>query len=186
MEFSDMTAKNKANPASTQEKATEAAAETFEKLAAAVQETLDAAIDLGAEAAAEGRETAAGWRNEQLDLAKDGYGKLVAQGKANLEAVTAASETAVAGTEAFMEALGRDTRAQFAENTEYLRKLFAVGTPGEWMELQMEAATKTVEHTVIQATRLGEIAIETAQKSAQPLKARMEETAEAWTRPFVS
>lgn len=186
MEFNDMTTKNKAKPASAQEKATKAAAETFEKLAAAGQETLDAAIDLGAEAAAEGRKTAAGWRNEQLDLAKDGYEKLVAQGKANLEAVTAASETAVAGTEAFMEALGGGTRAQFAENAEYLRKLFAVRTPQDWMELQIQTATKTVERSVIQATRLGEIATETAQKGAQPLKARMEETAEAWTRPFVS
>jgi phasin family protein len=85
-----------------------------------------------------------------------------------------------------MEALGGGTRAQFAENAEYLRKLFAVRTPQDWMELQIQTATKTVERSVIQATRLGEIATETAQKGAQPLKARMEETAEAWTRPFVS
>ena len=173
-----MTTKTKINP--------EAAAEAAEKMAAAGKETLETVMKMGADASAENYKNAAAYSKEQIDMAKGGYDKAAVYGKENLEAVSEASTAVAAGFEAYYEDVASYTKTAMAENMEMMQRFFAVKTPQEFMDLQVEAANTAVNRVVSQSTKMNQIATDTVTKAFEPIKDRLDGTVEAFVKPYVA
>lgn len=178
-----MTTKSKA---STAKPAADAAAETIETIASVGQETLKTAMNMGADAASEGYKNASAYGKEQMDVAKVGYDKLMSYGKDNIVAVEEASSVAVAGAEAYYEQLVDYTKKATAENMDLLQKAFAVKNPQDFFDLQVEAVNKSVNRVIAQTTKLNKIATDTAVKSFEPVKGRVDGAVDSFVKPFVS
>ncbi|GEM_PF-1611118 len=164
----------------------EAAAETIETLASVSQETLKTAMNMGAEAAAEGYKNAAAMGKEQMDVTKTSYDKLMTYGKDNLEAVSAASSAAVAGAEAYYEQVMSFSKESTTEGMDVLQKVFAAKTPQEFIDLQIEAVNKSLNQAIAQTTKLNKIATDTAVKTFEPVKSRVDGTVESFVKPFLN
>ena len=123
---------------------------------------------------------------ETLDKVETGYKKAADEGQANMDAGLKASEAVVAGMGAYTQQVLDYTKSAFAENMEVMQKAFAVKQPQDLVELQIEAANKSVNRVVAQATKLNEIAADTAAKSIEPLKAQMDKTVEYLNQSFAA
>ena len=62
--------------------------------------------------------------------------------------------------------------------------MFAVKSPQEFLDIQLEAADKSVTRVVSQTTKMNQIATESMTKACDPIKARMDEAMETFVRPY--
>ena len=124
--------------------------------------------------------------SETLDKVEDGYKKAAYEGQANLDAGLKASEAVVTGMGAFTQQVLDYTKSAFAENMDVMQKAFTVKQPQDLVELQIEAANKSVNRVVTQATKLNEIAADTAAKTIEPLKTQIEKAAENFNQSFAA
>ncbi len=144
------------------------------------------AADKAMATAAEAVEKITAVGNETLSKVETGYEKASVASQANFDASLKASEAAVAGMSAYTEQVFDYTKNAFAENMELMQKAFAVKQPQDLVELQIEAANNSVNRVVAQATKLNEIAADTAAKTIEPLKAQMEKTVESLNQSFAA
>ena len=166
--------------------AEQATAEAVETMASIGKETLDTVMKFGTEAAAEGYKNAAAYGQEQLDVTKTAYDKAIAYGKDNVDAMSEASTMAIAGAEACFTEVADYTRTAMAENLDLMQRMFAVKSPQEFLDIQLEATNKAVTRVVSQSTKMNQIATDSMTKACGPIKARMDEAMETFVKPYVA
>lgn len=152
-----------------------------EQVAAEAIETLETVMKLGAEAATEGYKGAAAHGQDQIDMAKVGYHKAVSYGKNNLDVLSEASALAIAGVEACFGEMADWTGTAMAENLDLMQRMFAVKSPQEFFNVQVEAANKSAKRMIGQTTKISQIATESMTKAYTPIKAHMDEVMETFT-----
>ncbi len=162
----------------------QATAEAVETMASIGKETLDTVMKFGTDAAAEGYKNAAVYGQEQLDMTKTAYDKAISYGKDNMEAMSQASALAIAGAEVCFTEMADYTRTAMAEKLDLMQRMFAVKSPQEFLDIQLEAADKSVTRVVSQTTKMNQIATESMTKACDPIKARMDEAMETFVRPY--
>ena len=164
--------------------AQDAASEAMETMAGVGKETIETAMKVGVEAANEGYKNATAYSREQMEMAKTAYDRSLGYNKENLDAMSEASAVAMAGAEACLTEIADYTRTAMAENLDVMQRLFAVKTPQEFFEIQLEATNKTVNRAVAQTTKLNQIATDSLTKACAPIRARMDETMETFVKPY--
>ena len=174
-----MTTKKTATPG-----AQEAASEAMETMAGVGKETLETVMKIGADAAAEGYRNVSAMSQEQVDMVKTAYDRSLGYGKQNLDAMSEASALAMNGAEACLAEMAETTRTVMAENLDLMQRMFAVKSPQELFEIQIEATNKTVNRAVAQTTKLNQIATDSLTKACAPIRARMDETMETFVKPY--
>ncbi len=162
------------------------AAETAEKVAAAGKQAVEAALKMGADVAAENCKNAAAFCKDQLHLVQERYNKAAVFGKDNLDAMTEAATALAAGWEAYLEGLVDYTKTAVVENVDLAQRYFAVRTPKDLMELQMETANKAVDRVVTQSTKMNKIATDTMTKAMEPIKGRIDGSVEAFLQSYAA
>lgn len=177
-----MTNKAKAKASSAQENATE----TLETIASVGKETVEAVLAMGNEAATEGYKNASAFGQEGLSNAKDGYDKLAAAGKDNLDAYSAAATAAFAGFEAYYGQILDYTQKAAAQNADIVQKFYGAKTPQDVLDVQFEAVNNSVNRVIAQSTELNKITTDAVSKSIAPVKDQFEKSVESFVKPFAA
>ena len=121
-----------------------------------------------------------------MDATKAAYAKWMTVGKDNLDAMQTATNAAVAGIEAYYSQLVDYNKKATAESMDVLQKSLAAKTPQEFVELQLDAANKTLNRVIAQSTKLNKLAADTAEKTYEPVKGRVETVVDSFVKPFLA
>ncbi len=163
-----------------------AAAEAAETVANAGKETLETVIKLGADAATEGYRNAADYGRQQADMARSTCEKVLRYGRDNIDAVSEASALAIAGAEACLTEMADGARTAMAENLALMQRAFAVSSPREFLDIQIEAGNGTINRIIVQTTKINRIAADSVTKASTPLKARLDAAMESFVKPHAA
>lgn len=178
-----MTTKTRKTPDET---GTKTAPDALEAMMATGRETMETVLKATVEAATEGYDKAVAYGKGQMETAADGYKKAATFSKDNFETFSAVAEAATAGFEAYSAELVKAAKAATEQNVAFVNKAFAVKTPQELANLQMEAVTKGLDTAFARSVELNKIAAETMARCVGPVKARIDSAVVDFARPFAA
>ena len=149
--------------------------EVLESVAALGRDAVEKTMRMTAEATVRACRGAAAAGTAQLEAAQALREKVGGGGTANVSALSASSEAAIAGMEACMEKAIDWTRAATDAGIETVGRAMAARTLDEWVTVQTDASTRMMNLGLAQAAELARIVTDTSARCADPLKAQVQD-----------
>lgn len=153
--------------------------EALESAAAIGRDALGQAVRMTADTAEHAFRGAVAAGAAQLEMAKALREKTPFAEHEDAAALSASSDAARAGFEAYAEKVIGYARAEADANLETVDRLLAAKTPQEWLGVHFEAATRMIDRGVEQAAELARVATDASARSLEPFKERFEGGAKA-------
>ena len=153
--------------------------EVLESVAALGRDALEKTMRMTAEATVRACRGAAAASVAQLEAAQALRAKMGAGGSENVSAMAASSEAAIAGFETYVEKAIDCTRAAADAGIETAGRAMSARTLDEWITVQIDSATRMMNLGLAQSAELARIVTDTSTRCADPLEARVEDTAQA-------
>jgi len=153
--------------------------EVLESVAALGRDAFEKTMRMTAEATVRACRGAAAAGTAQLEAAEALRAKMGNGGSANVSALSASSEAAIAGMETCMETAIDWTRAATDAGVETVGRSLAAKTLDEWFTVQIDSATRMMNLGLAQTAELARIVTDTSTRCADPLKAQAQDTVQA-------
>ena len=153
--------------------------EVLESVAALGRDAVEKTMRMTAEATVRACRGAAAAGTAQLEAAQALREKVGGGGAANVSALSASSEAAIAGMETCMEQAIDWSRAATDVGIETAGRAMAAKTLDEWVTVQVDASTRMMNLGLAQAAELARIVTDTSARCAEPLRAQARDTVPA-------
>ena len=153
--------------------------EVLESVAALGRDAFEKTMRMTAEATVRACRGAAAAGTVQLEAAEALRAKMGNGGSANVSALSASSEAAIAGMETCMETAIDWTRAATDAGIETVGRSLAAKTLDEWFTVQIDSATRMMNLGLAQTAELARIVTDTSTRCTDPLKGQAQDTVQA-------
>ncbi len=144
------------------------------------QKTVKKSVDAGVEAVTKGYDKFVAISREQIEKVMPEAGKnfdeAARAGKANIDAWVKANEILVKGMEKIGQEVTDFSKSASETQMDAARKLMAVKTVQEAVELQTGWARKYFDTMMSETSKLSEMAATVANQTAEPIQARVNDT----------
>lgn len=118
--------------------------------------------------------------------AAKGYEDLVGLQKQNFEAAVEAGNIVASGYEAIGKEVMAFTQTAFEANFAAVQAILGAKTLREAAELQREHLRKSLNQTVAESGKLGEMSVKLASEAIEPLQARVNAAVERFLKPMAA
>ncbi|MEK9683800.1 MAG: phasin family protein [Rhodospirillaceae bacterium] len=165
-------------------------AKTAKDATAAAETAMDAGRKVFENAVKSGTETASKFFNQVNSFGANNaqktaeiYEQAAEFGRENAETINAMSSALTSGFETLSKRLIKTFKETSKSNLAAFEKLSSAKTPQEFASIQMENVSDSIERSVSEVIELNQLAIETAAKTAAPVKARVETVMATYAKP---
>ena len=164
--------------------------ETLEAVAVEQQKKLEDAVKAGAEAFSQGYEQVYSTTKEQMDKVNEfafkNYDELADFNKETIEAMMASSNVVAKGVEDFGQEIASYAQQAAEKNIEAAKKMFAVKSMQDAMDLQAEWAKMAFDNFMAESAKLQDMSMQVGTKAAEPLNKQVNATVEKFSKPITA
>ena len=164
--------------------------ETLEAAAVAQQKKLEDAVKAGADAFSQGYEQVYATTKEQMDKVNEfafkNYDELADFNKDTIEAVITSSNVVAKGVENFGQEIASYAQQAAEKNIETAKKLFAVKSMQDAMDLQAEWAKLAFGSFLAESAKLQDMSVQVSSKAAEPLSKQVNAAVEKFSKPITA
>jgi phasin family protein len=164
--------------------------ETLEAVAVEQQKKLEDAVKAGAEAFSQGYEQVYATTKDQMDKVNEfafkNYDELADFNKETIEAVMASSNVVAKGVEDFGQEIASYAQQAAEKNIEAAKKMFAVKSMQDAMDLQAEWAKMAFDSFMAESAKLQDMSMQVGTKAAEPLNKQVNAAVEKFSKPITA